>query len=57
MLISRLPDIAQNFFCTPDSPIDLTFRMEHIPSNFGLNLMEILIIKQIPLFLRHPVYL
>ena len=55
MLISRLPDIVEIFFCTPDRAMDLTFQIKPIPSKFMLNLMEILIIKQAPLLLRHSV--
>ena len=40
MLISRLPDIVEIFFCTPDRAMDLTFQIKPIPSKFMLNLME-----------------
>ena len=48
--ISRLPDIVQKYFCTPDGAMDPTLKIRYIPSRFMFNLMEILIIKQIPLF-------
>ena len=50
LLISQLPDILQNVFCTPDVAMYLIFEMKYIPNSFVSNLMEILIIKQIPLF-------
>ena len=55
LLISQLPNILQNVFCAPDLAMDLLFEMKYIPNSFVSNSMEILIIKQIPLFLRHPV--
>ena len=57
MLISQLPDILQNVSCAPDLAMDLIFEMKYIPNSFVSNLMEILIIKQIPPFFRHPVLL
>ena len=56
LCISRLLYIVQKCFRTPDRAIDPTFQMKYIPSRFVFNLMEILIMKQIPLFLRHPVF-
>ena len=47
---------VQKWFCTPSGAMDPNFRIRYIPSRFVLNLMEILIIKQIPLFLRHSVW-
>ena len=35
--------------------MDLTFQMKYIPRKFVFNLMEILSIKLITLFFRHPV--
>ena len=46
--------MVQKCFCTPDGSIDPTFQMKYIPSRFVFNLMEILIIKQIPLFFEAP---
>ena len=55
VLISRLPDILQECFCTPTRAMDPTFQMNLIQNRFVFNFMEIRIIKQIPLFFRHPV--
>ena len=51
LLIPWLPDMVQKCFCTPDGAIYPTFQIKYIPRKFVFNLMEILIIKQIPLFL------
>ena len=32
LLISRLPDIIQRSFCTPDGAIDLIFQMNYVPA-------------------------
>ena len=45
------------FFCTPDRAKDLTIQMKYIPCRFLFNLMEILIIKQIPPFVRGTLYI
>ena len=52
--ISRLPDIVQKYFCTQDGAMDPTLKTKYIPRRFMFNLMEILIIKQIPLFFEAP---
>ena len=49
-----LPDIVEKFFCTPDRGMDPTLQIKYIPSRFVFNLMEKLIIKQIPLFFETP---
>ena len=50
LIISWIPDIIQKFYCTPDGVLDPTFQILYIPSRLVFNLMEILIIKQIPFF-------
>ena len=55
LLLPRLPDMVEKCFCTPDRSMDPTFKIKYISSRFVFNLTEILIIKQIPLFFRHPV--
>ena len=54
LLIPRLPDRVRKCFCTPDGAMDPTFQIKYIPSKFVFNLMEIMIIKQIPLFFETP---
>ena len=54
LLISQLSNIVQNVFCTPEGAMDLIFQIEFIPNSFVSNLMEILIIKQIPPFFEAP---
>ena len=46
--------MVQKCFCTSDRALDPTFQMKYSPSRFVCNLMEILIIKQIPLFFETP---
>ena len=50
LLVSQLPDILQNFFCTPEGAMDLTFQIKYIPRRFVFHLMERLSITQITLF-------
>ena len=40
--------------CTQDGSMDSPFKIKYISSRFAFNLMEILIIKQIPLFFETP---
>ena len=47
--------MVQKYLCTPNRSMDPTFDIKYISSRFVFNLTGILIIKQIPLFLRHPV--
>ena len=32
LFISQLPDIVQKCFCTPDGPMDPTFKMKYLPA-------------------------
>ena len=50
-LTTWLPDIIQIFFCISDGAMETIFQIKYIPRKFVFNLMEMLIIKQIPLFL------
>ena len=54
LLISCLPDIIQSSFCTQDRAMDPTFRIKYIRRRFMFNLMEILILRQIPLYFEAP---
>ena len=54
LLIPRLPDMVQKCLCTPDGAMDTTFQIKYIPSKSVFNLMEIMIIKQIPFFCETP---